>query len=396
MSKFSSNSLCDDCEEALEHKLPARLANIGESIKASHTCTAEQRETLQHYDRKTSFDFYYDLCYHFSTSNGFKEQDLATLQCVQQATSLPNLHALRARNFAVAAREKECPATNQLTKTDKTPCKFCGVDTPKESRFCAYCGATLVHDIVEEKKLTKDYCKECGKKLPLNTWPFRNICSECLTEEHKRTKGYCKECGKKLPIMRVWNTLGTGYLKDVCSGCEFVKYQDEKLVKPASTFRTEYIGGYGAFPEPKEAMMLTYPGYLEVPELGLTIPYNRLRNVQSMTKESLSAARMLLVGIYAFAWKKNKVYLVITFIDEAGVEQNPVFDVEGISGIQPFLYQQMLKARTLEPATPQPVPQPTSQDDPMEKLAKLKNMVDGGLITEEEYNTKKGEILAKM
>jgi len=182
----------------------------------------------------------------------------------------------------------------------------------------------------------------------------------------------------------------------VCSGCEFVKYQDEKLVKPASTFRTEYIGGYGAFPEPKEAMMLTYPGYLEVPELGLTIPYNRLRNVQSMTKESLSAARMLLVGIYAFAWKKNKVYLVITFIDEAGVEQNPVFDVEGISGIQPFLYQQMLKARTLEPATPQPVPQPTSQDDPMEKLAKLKNMVDGGLITEEEYNTKKGEILAKM
>ena len=35
------------------------------------------------------------------------------------------------------------------------------------------------------------------------------------------------------------------------------------------------------------------------------------------------------------------------------------------------------------------------QEDPMEKLTKLKKMVEAGLITEDEYNTKKAEILAK-
>jgi len=55
---------------------------------------------------------------------------------------------------------------------------------------------------------------------------------------------------------------------------------------------------------------------------------------------------------------------------------------------------------TSERATPQPVPQPVPQsapkEDPMEQLNKLKSMVEAGLITEEEYNTKKAEILAKM
>lgn len=48
------------------------------------------------------------------------------------------------------------------------------------------------------------------------------------------------------------------------------------------------------------------------------------------------------------------------------------------------------------PATPQPVPQPAPKEDPMEQLTKLKSMVGAGLITEEEYNAKKAEILAKM
>lgn len=186
------------------------------------------------------------------------------------------------------------------------------------------------------------HCEECGKELPGNL-AYMDLCSDRLTEKHKRTKGYCKVCGKKLRKY-VLNADRTAYLKDVCSDCEFTKYEDGKLVR-AGKFMADYIGGYGAFPEPKYVKMLTYPDHLEVPELGLTIPYNQLRNVQSMTKESLSAARMFLVGLYAFAWKKNKVYLVITFNDEIGIEQNPTFDVDNISEIQPFLYQQMVNAR---------------------------------------------------
>jgi hypothetical protein len=38
----------------------------------------------------------------------------------------------------------------------------------------------------------------------------------------------------------------------------------------------------------------------------------------------------------------------------------------------------------------------TQQVDPTEKLAQLKKMLDWGLITQSEYDTKKTEILSKM
>jgi hypothetical protein len=174
------------------------------------------------------------------------------------------------------------------------------------------------------------------------------------------------------------------------------KEEETKEGQPIGNFKGKYIGGHSAYPKPRDVKMLTFPDHLEVPELGLTIPYNKLLNVQSMSEKKLKATRLFLVGIFAFAWKKRQDYLVITFKDAIGVEQNPVFDVDSISTIQPFLYQQMLHATTSEPATPQPVPRPAPQGDSMEQLTKLKSMFEAGLITEEEYNTKKTEILSKM
>jgi hypothetical protein len=61
------------------------------------------------------------------------------------------------------------------------------------------------------------------------------------------------------------------------------------------------------------------------------------------------------------------------------------------------IYKKYSASGTATPQpVPQPVPQPTPKEDPMEQLNKLKKMVEAGLITEEEYNTKKAEILAKM
>jgi hypothetical protein len=239
------------------------------------------------------------------------------------------------------------------------------------------------------------YCKECGKEIPTfylgSGGRRRHLCSDCLTEEHKHTKGYCKECGILLPFVPRLNADKSDYLRDLCSDCE-IKYPAKYNIK----FSAKYIGGYAPYPQPKDVTLQTCPDRLEVPELGLAIPYNQLRNVQSMTEERLKASRLFLVGIFAFAWKKRTPYLVITFADEVGIEQNPVFDVAAISAVQPSLYQQMVNAGTSEPAMPQPVRQLAPKQDPMEKLAKLKDMVNAGLITEEDYNTKKAEILAKM
>jgi hypothetical protein len=125
------------------------------------------------------------------------------------------------------------------------------------------------------------YCKECGKKLTFFTKSFdiKDMCLNCYNgeenlqriRENKRRKGHCKVCGEKLR-KHVLNADRTAYLKDVCSDCEFAKYEDGKPVRPGK-FMADYIGGYGAFPEPKYVKMLTYPDHLEVPELRLTISY---------------------------------------------------------------------------------------------------------------------------
>lgn len=41
-------------------------------------------------------------------------------------------------------------------------------------------------------------------------------------------------------------------------------------------------------------------------------------------------------------------------------------------------------------------PQTTTQDEPTERLKKLKDMLDQGLISQEDYETKKAEILSKI
>jgi hypothetical protein len=174
---------------------------------------------------------------------------------------------------------------------------------------------------------------------------FTSVYADCEREANSRLKVHCRECGAKLPKTPALNWTQTEQLVDVCSDCQFVKYLDGAPVKP-DRYTAFYLGGYAAFPEPQHVLMLTYPDHLEVPELDLDIPYGRLQNVQTMTEERLRALDVFLVGILAFAWKNREDYLVITFSDAAGIEQNPVFDVKDLSEIQPFLYEQMVGART--------------------------------------------------
>ena len=47
-------------------------------------------------------------------------------------------------------------------------------------------------------------------------------------------------------------------------------------------------------------------------------------------------------------------------------------------------------------AQPAQAPQGAGADDPVAVLRKLKDMLDGGLITQEEYDAKKKEILGRM
>lgn len=111
------------------------------------------------------------------------------------------------------------------------------------------------------------------------------------------------------------------------------------------SYKATYLGGHSAFPKQMKVHLTLLPDCIEIPEFPAKIPYSKIKNVQSVTKEKLSAMRLLLVGLLAFAWKKKKLYMLLTYEDDAGIEQNPVFDVEKIEEVQPTIYQRMVAAR---------------------------------------------------
>jgi hypothetical protein len=82
---------------------------------------------------------------------------------------------------------------------------------------------------------------------------------------------------------------------------------------------------------------------LVIPELHLQIPFEKAHNVQSLSLEKLETLGLLHAGLLASALKKKKVYMVLTFDDDAAVEQNPVFEVEKIEEIQSILYHRIMK-----------------------------------------------------
>jgi len=79
-----------------------------------------------------------------------------------------------------------------------------------------------------------------------------------------------------------------------------------------------------------------------------TMPYNKIRETRIDTAENLTAARLLLTGIFAFGLKKKHRYLVVSFEDEYGMVQNPVFEglaLSPISAAQKAIYQRVGVAR---------------------------------------------------
>ena len=72
-----------------------------------------------------------------------------------------------------------------------------------------------------------------------------------------------------------------------------------------------------------------------------------MQTFRSMSQDKLTAARLLLVGLFAFAWKKKQMFMVLTYEDDLGLVQNPVFHIKKnkINEVQPTIYQRMMNAR---------------------------------------------------
>jgi hypothetical protein len=122
----------------------------------------------------------------------------------------------------------------------------------------------------------------------------------------------------------------------------------EKMVlgigKEKMGYKAKYLGGHGAFPKAMDCKIILFDKYLEIPEFPMQIPYENITNVQSQTQEKITLGRVLLTGVLALAWKKKKLFMVLSY-KENEVEHNMVFDVDKIEEVQPAIYRKMMAAK---------------------------------------------------
>jgi len=119
--------------------------------------------------------------------------------------------------------------------------------------------------------------------------------------------------------------------------------------KEKTGYKAKYLGGHAAFPKQMKIELQLMPDHIFIPEMPLKIPYKNIVNIQSLTKEKLTAMRLLFLNILAFAMKKKKLYMMLSFKDEAGLTHNMIFDVKKIDEVQPVIYQRMMQAKTIKP-----------------------------------------------
>lgn len=92
----------------------------------------------------------------------------------------------------------------------------------------------------------------------------------------------------------------------------------------------EYLGGHAAHVKKASGNILTDREGVVFKTVVLgkevfTIPYKGITAIESDTATRLSIGRLLLVGIFAFAWKKKDKFLKITYKDETDFENSVVF-----------------------------------------------------------------------
>ena len=132
------------------------------------------------------------------------------------------------------------------------------------------------------------------------------------------------------------------------------------------------------------------------------------------TAERITATRLLLTGVFAFALKKKQHYLVLSFVDQNGFTHTPVFEGIHMQAVYQAIYERLAAARAQAQTAEVPMIDVTAQPqtaevptidvtaaeaatfDVTEQIKKLGELRDQGLLTEEEFDSKKQELLARI
>jgi len=111
-------------------------------------------------------------------------------------------------------------------------------------------------------------------------------------------------------------------------------------------FKGEYLGGHTAYPKKKDVKLVLEPQSLAIRELGLNLAYKDISSIENMTKEKMSAKRVILLGVVGALWKKEELYMVLTYNDPViKADQSMIFKMEKLDEAQPAIYQRIAAAR---------------------------------------------------
>lgn len=127
------------------------------------------------------------------------------------------------------------------------------------------------------------------------------------------------------------------------------------------------------------------------------IDYNDITSIQLETQENMSsrftATRIALLGPFALAFKKKskstEKYLTIDFTDKTKIESTMVFSGNLITAA----YSEIYKAYSEYISKHEEDIPPMENDNAFQELKQLKELLDMEIITQDEFNAKKKQLL---
>lgn len=194
-----------------------------------------------------------------------------------------------------------------------------------------------------------------------------------------------------------------------------VKAEDERKKKLGllknTIVKLDYKGGHPSLPKEKECTLKITNDDMTISYgfSSATIEFGNIKGINYENAEQISrritAVRMLALGPFALAFKKktkdSEKYLTVEFI-ENGIDGAVLFGGKKVQEAYTKVFerysnfktrQELENADSIEPEESEIDIGNSFSTDPFEKLKKLKELLDMGIISQEEFDTKKKELL---
>ena len=163
-----------------------------------------------------------------------------------------------------------------------------------------------------------------------------------------------------------------------------------------------YCGGIPEMPKADIIEIVAFPDSMKIIRgfrKGIVIPYESIINISLKTEEQISKdvtlTRLIAMGVLAFGAKKKTKnitnYLIVNYLNN-GIECTAVFTGETLPKVVSQINTARQKYLEAHP-TKKAGGMAPSKDDIYAEIEKLHDLKEKGIVTEEEFITKKAQLL---